>query len=60
EGVGENKIKDINKNTSLRKGEKDAGIGEVNKLKEEGIENMNKGRNEEEVDDGKESGEEEI
>ncbi|MFL9486624.1 MULTISPECIES: DUF1542 domain-containing protein [Staphylococcus] len=60
EGLAQNKINDINNNTTLTKAQKDAAIAEVNKLKQQAIDNINKATNQEDVDHAKQSGQDQI
>lgn len=60
EDLAQNKINDINNNTTLTKAQKDAAIAEVNKLKQQAIDNINKATNQEDVDHAKQSGQDQI
>ena len=60
EDVTRNKINDINNNTTLTQGQKDAAIAQINKLKQQVIDNINKSTNQDDVDHAKQSGQDQI
>lgn len=60
EDATRNKIDDINNNTTLTQEQKDAAITEVDKLKQQAIDNINKSTKQDDVDQAKQKGQDQI